>query len=451
MIDTLIQADKTNKKRIAVFGDAMLDAWVDGHLKECQDGCPGFAARDMNFLPGGAANAAVQLNHWHAEVSLVAFLDKNPVWDKKLRKIDQQFCFASHGVSQKIRLVDGGKIVFRQDFDWIKDGMKQQEWKKIRQQTLDVLSQEHFDAVLLCDYDKGFLDESTIRKIIEHCRREDIPVVADGKRKPDVYAGAVLKVNGAYAQKFGLDVYDSCPATVVTHGPENPMIFSEEDCHDSFPQRLPVVCQNHVGAGDCFAAHLTLALAHGMPLVLAVEIAHCAARSFVQHPRPRPPWPHEVRKEFWPVDGKVLQPGDCRALRASLMSKKLIFTNGVFRWPHAGHAWLCWHARGQGDALVVALNDDHSAAKIRPGQWIMPLQERIHTMARWEGVDWIIPFHESDPCQLMAALQPDVLVKGHEYHGQKVPGDDLVSEVYFAPESPFPMHATDLLERLHAV
>ncbi len=62
-----------------------------------------------------------------------------------------------------------------------------------------------------------------------------------------------------------------------------------------------------------------------------------------------------------------------------------------------------------------------------------------------ECVDWLIAFPEDDPCALIRALRPDVLVKGPEFKGQKVPGDDIVPETLFAPEGPFAGHATDMV------
>ena len=59
-----------------------------------------------------------------------------------------------------------------------------------------------------------------------------------------------------------------------------------------------VKCVNHVGAGDCFSAHLVLALAYGFTLEDAAVIAHSAGRVYVQHQHSRPPLPQEVREDM---------------------------------------------------------------------------------------------------------------------------------------------------------
>jgi len=270
-----------------------------------------------------------------------------------------------------------------------------------------------------------------------------VPVVADLRCSPTAADGrAVLKVNEEYSCRYPrLEDYPS--GTVITRGAGMPQVR-----HWVLPGTLPpVVCVNHVGAGDSFAAHLLLALSHGLALVDAAAWAHAAGRVYVQHPFGRPPWPHEVARDLDPLGGKVVLPGQVPALGESLHGRRVVFTNGVFRLPHAGHAWLLDWARRQGDVLVVGVNDDASAARVRPGESCLPLAERLSALAAQAAVDWVVPFAEDDPCAIIQALGPVglVLVKGHEYRDTSVPGSSLVQQVLFAPSGPHPRHVTDIL------
>ena len=451
VIDTLIRATRYpqgQRKKIAFIGDAMLDAWVPGHLKTCQDGCPCFDEQIGISCPGGAANAARQLRHWNVEPFLISPLDKNENWLRILKGINYGFCFPAQQNPFKVRLTENGKIIFRSDYERPHYGMRPEELKRARRDVVQIVKESDFDAILLSDYDKGFLDQPTIAGIIEVCRQREIPIVADGKKEPGAYTGAILKINSAYAQHYGISLQDHIPAVIITHGHLTPVVFYEGGCHDSRANNTPVLCRNHVGAGDCFAAHLILALAHGFPLTVAVDVGHAAGRVFVQHLHERSPWPHEIRADFWPVHGKVLGSDDAKNLRASIGGRRLIFTNGVFRMPHAGHAWLMKWAKQQGDVLVLGINTDDSAQQIRPGQLVLPLVERLEMLAGLADVDWVIPFQDPEPIYVIAQLEPDALVKGNEYRGEKVPGCHLVKEVLFAPESPFPQHATDIINCL---
>ncbi len=408
--------------RLAVVGDSMIDRWVHGRLESCQDGCMKFVETGVVKTPGGAANAANCLLHQDVDVKLI----DGPVVPIKKRFVDES-----------------GHTIFRHDVDfpWIK-----YDPSTFRRQALHVIRHDPLDGVLISDYAKGFLDDVTINEIVHLCNDRDIPCVADLKREPTCALGAVLKCNAAYSSLYLEQLTSHYPAVVITQGHGHPTVFSDRGTEDMglWDEGL-VVCRNHVGAGDCFGAHLLLRLAGGDPLPEAARYAHAAGRVYVQHPHNRPPWPHEIARDLDPVGGKVLNAAGLRALRESNPDRAVVFTNGVFRIPHAGHAWLMDWAKKQGDILVVGINDDASAARLRPGEYCLPLEERVQMLAGMAAVDWICAFPEDDPCGIISAVRPNLLVKGVEYTGQRVPGDDLVPEVRFSPESPFDRHCADLV------
>ncbi len=167
----------------------------------------------------------------------------------------------------------------------------------------DVLHEMKVDAVLLSDYDKGFLTPEFIRKIIDSCNQRNIPCIADVKREPELYGGAVIKCNEEYQRKYNKSlsclVHDSdMPYNlVVTAGQLTPIIWYEGELQKGFKTLPPVQCVNHVGAGDCFAVHLTLALSHGFSLKESAEIAYSAGRVYVQHRHNKPPCLDEIRAD----------------------------------------------------------------------------------------------------------------------------------------------------------
>ena len=102
----------------------------------------------------------------------------------------------------------------------------------------------------------------------------------------------------------------------------------------------------------------------------------------------------------------------------------IVFTNGVFDLLHPGHIELLESARSQGDCLIVGINDDASVQRLKGDKRpIIPLKERMEVLAAIEWVDFVIPFSEDTPLQLIQALQRiDVLVKGGNYQSQQVVG-----------------------------
>lgn len=113
-----------------------------------------------------------------------------------------------------------------------------------------------------------------------------------------------------------------------------------------------------------------------------------------------------------------------------LKNKKIVFTNGVFDLLHAGHIDLLEFAKNSGDYLVVGINDDDSVRRLKgAGRPIYPLAERMEVLAAVMYVDFIIPFSEDTPLELIKSLlRVDVLVKGGDYKPHEVVGRKEVEE-----------------------
>ena len=118
-----------------------------------------------------------------------------------------------------------------------------------------------------------------------------------------------------------------------------------------------------------------------------------------------------------------------RAFVASLrdQGKSIVFTNGVFDLLHVGHLRYLQQARALGDALVVGVNSDRSVrANKGPLRPVTPQDERAEILAGLNCVDAVVIFDEETPRELIAALQPDVLVKGADWAADAIVGRDIV-------------------------
>jgi D-beta-D-heptose 7-phosphate kinase/D-beta-D-heptose 1-phosphate adenosyltransferase len=111
-----------------------------------------------------------------------------------------------------------------------------------------------------------------------------------------------------------------------------------------------------------------------------------------------------------------------------LTGKKIVFTNGVFDLIHAGHIELLEFAKNSGDYLILGINDDDSVKRLKgQDRPIYPLAERMEIMAAVMYVDFIIPFSEDTPLELIKGLhRVDVLVKGGDYKPHEVVGREEV-------------------------
>ncbi len=157
------------------------------------------------------------------------------------------------------------------------------------------------DAVLISDYDKGLLTPPFLRQVIDLCTLMGIVCVADAKRDPSLYEGAIIKGNQDYFGITGIPerVRRLDTRAVTTLGAYSPIVWDRGDCWSPVVrwQSISLNCVNHVGAGDCFAAHLTLGLSCGLSLKEAAAVAHSAGRVYVQRKYNEPPGIEEMKKD----------------------------------------------------------------------------------------------------------------------------------------------------------
>jgi D-beta-D-heptose 7-phosphate kinase/D-beta-D-heptose 1-phosphate adenosyltransferase len=107
--------------------------------------------------------------------------------------------------------------------------------------------------------------------------------------------------------------------------------------------------------------------------------------------------------------------------------KQVVFTNGVFDLLHPGHVRYLMAARRLGDALIVGVNGDRSVrANKGPDRPITPELERAEILSALVCVDAVVLFDEPTPQALIAALEPDVLVKGADWAEDAIVGRDIV-------------------------
>jgi D-glycero-beta-D-manno-heptose 1-phosphate adenylyltransferase len=105
-----------------------------------------------------------------------------------------------------------------------------------------------------------------------------------------------------------------------------------------------------------------------------------------------------------------------RRQRWKAEGKKVVFTNGCYDILHPGHVRLLERARSLGDVLILALNTDASVQKLKgPTRPFFDESARAALALQLESVDAVIFFDEETPRELIAAVLPDILVKGADW------------------------------------
>lgn len=107
---------------------------------------------------------------------------------------------------------------------------------------------------------------------------------------------------------------------------------------------------------------------------------------------------------------------------------KVVFTNGCFDLLHRGHVDYLAKAADCGTRLIIGVNTDESVRKLKGNA--RPIQDersRLQILASLGCVDAVVLFNEDTPYELIKMLQPDVLVKGSDYHPEGIVGYDVVT------------------------
>lgn len=107
--------------------------------------------------------------------------------------------------------------------------------------------------------------------------------------------------------------------------------------------------------------------------------------------------------------------------------RPLVLTNGCFDLLHVGHVRYLQQAKALGKTLVVGVNSDLSVATIKPQKPgkpprpLVPEAQRAEVLTALKAVDAVVIFPEKTATELIAALQPDIYVKGGDYTLETLP------------------------------
>ncbi len=108
-------------------------------------------------------------------------------------------------------------------------------------------------------------------------------------------------------------------------------------------------------------------------------------------------------------------------------AKRVVFTNGCFDILHYGHVKYLEDAKKEGDLLIIAVNSDNSVKRLKgPKRPLCGLSDRMRVLAGLSSVDYIVPFKEDTPAEIIEYLKPDILIKGADYKRKDIAGAEIV-------------------------
>jgi rfaE bifunctional protein nucleotidyltransferase chain/domain len=128
---------------------------------------------------------------------------------------------------------------------------------------------------------------------------------------------------------------------------------------------------------------------------------------------------------------EILSTGNVQNFLAEIRKKhedwKIVFTNGIFDIIHRGHVAYLEKAKELGDILVLGLNSDASARRLKgAARPFVNQDDRAFILSRLEAVDIVSVFEEDTPINLIKLVKPDLLVKGGDYQIEEIVGREFV-------------------------
>jgi D-beta-D-heptose 7-phosphate kinase/D-beta-D-heptose 1-phosphate adenosyltransferase len=437
--------------RVLVVGDVMLDKYIWGDVMRVSPEAPVPVVRAARQTesPGGAANVAMNLAHLgvHAIAAGIAGGDQDRT---QLDQLLTQAGVEGHLVTttdvpttSKTRIIGGHQQMLRLDVETT-NSVPQAVYDEL----IPVLGGlvKRVDAIVLSDYAKGVLTAPVCRQVIEEGRKRGIPVLVGPKgRNFERYAGALticpnlheLSVAMGEPQNDTQGLFRLAQSRIAELGLEYLTVTMGEHGiavlrQDSVVQ-IPA-CARQVfdvsGAGDTVIATLAAALASGLSIETAAELANLAAGVVVGKVGTAPIERHELLAELSSsmavhAQEKILDRRQLAGLVAAWRAHgdTIVFTNGCFDLLHVGHIMLLEAARREGTRLVVAVNSDDSTRRLKGrNRPVIRQEERARILAALAAVDAVTVFEEDTPLGCILELRPDVIVKGSQYTASQVVG-----------------------------
>lgn len=443
---------------ILVIGDLMIDHYLWGSCERISPEAPVQVvdiAKETTVL-GGGGNVINNLKALGANVSVSGVIgsDENGVELIDMLKnigVDIGGIIVQNGrkTSKKSRVIAASQQILRYDKE-SKEEIEKSSVEKILNSLRDTVSE--YDTVILSDYGKGVLTDELCQGVIKLCNKAGVKVLVDPKGSDySKYSGAYLltpnKKEATLATKIEIKDKQSLKEALLKMKKEADLTISlitlSEDgiaVYDDEMKIFPTVAKevfDVTGAGDTVIASIAFALSAKQSIEDSAKFANLAAGVVVGKIGSATVTLDEIEEYEASLhkstsEAHIKSFDEIKAVveRYRANGKKVVFTNGCFDILHVGHVKYLQIAKSFGDVLIVGLNSDASVSRLKgPSRPVNIAEDRAYLLAALEAVDFVVPFEDDTPYELIKMIKPDTLVKGGDYEGKSVVGTEFAGEL----------------------
>ena len=444
--------------KLLVIGDLMIDHYLWGSCERISPEAPVqvINVKSESVVLGGAGNVINNLCALGAQVDVISVVGGCAISDELKAlltniQVSTQYLITQKDriTSKKSRIIAAQQQVVRYDREST-DEISSESQKQILASFKSIIN--NYDGVLLSDYGKGVLTFELTQAIITLANKNGKKVLIDPKGLDySRYKGAYLltpnKKEASEATNINI-VDDSSLARAITQLKDEcdldvSLITLSENgvaIYDNDLRTHPTVARevfDVTGAGDTVLASLGFALACNIDIDEAIKFSNLAAGVVVGKIGSATATLNEIIEYESSLnkstsDEHIKTLDEILILSKELKSrgKKIIFTNGCFDILHAGHVRYLETAKSYGDVLILGLNSDRSVTALKgEGRPINTQLDRAYILAALEAVDYVVVFDDDTPYDLIKAIKPHILVKGGDYEGKQVVGQDIADEL----------------------
>lgn len=440
--------------KVVIIGDVMLDInyVVETSRKAPEADIPVYKVIEKKHIMGGAGNVALNMKNMGCDVKIIGAVGNGyDTYSKTIYEIFENhniihklFVLGERPTTQKHRYFCKERLVHRAD---VEDSFKIDT--SVENVVLDYIASMNFtgfDAIVLSDYNKGFLTPFICKRVIQIANENGIPTFVDPKIDDFMkYSGCFLfKPNMNEARlmsgEVGLDnILDKLYFAV---GAKNILLTASENGMYLYNYENSKRVKKHIrqkevnvvdvtGAGDIVVACICYMYLKTKNLVNACLFANHIAGLSVKYVGNYLVSIKDIEL-FDLLQTKVIY--DYETEKMELLRKyypKIVFTNGCFDILHAGHIHLLHYLREEGgDCVVVGVNSDESIKRLKGfNRPINNVVQRTEALKAMQCVDFIVVFEENTPYQIIKALRPYTIVKGGDYKKEDIVGADIVEKV----------------------
>jgi D-beta-D-heptose 7-phosphate kinase/D-beta-D-heptose 1-phosphate adenosyltransferase len=443
------------ERRCLVIGDVMLDVFERGRAERLAPDTAAPVVTDVRkeSFPGGAANVATNLAALGAEVTLLGVVGDDPSGAELLRglnqigvRTDNVFRLSGRATVMKKRLVAGDATLARVDSGDKEPLMGAAEVEFAGRvaalaQSAEVVvvsdysgggvTQEVADTLAATDHGCVLLDSKDPLRL----RWRNLTAATPNHLEAQSTLGLRVEADPSWVDvgTVGEALRDALGVhtLTITLAEEGVVVVDSAGATRLRGRRVANPDVN--GAGDTFLAAFALSLGGGAPPRTAARLGIEAATLAVSRAGTTPVGFRELLQRLpedsLEVSGPVLGlEEDLERVRRS--GGKVVFTNGCFDLLHRGHLFLLREARKLGDMLVVGVNSDASARRVKgSGRPVMLEEDRVELLEALPCVDHVVVFDEDTPEALIRRVEPDLHVKGGDHADERLPEESVVEEL----------------------